>query len=83
VIGSKGIAEVDYIESTLRIFDREWVREAKIEKEEPLKLELLHFVDCVQHDREPMVSGEEGKHALEVALAAEESARTGKVCQIK
>lgn len=83
VIGSKGIAEVDCIEETLRIFDQEWVRDAKIEKEEPLKLELLHFIDCVQNDREPLVSGEEGKHALEVALAAVESARTGKVWEIK
>ncbi|MCK4403267.1 MAG: Gfo/Idh/MocA family oxidoreductase [Dehalococcoidia bacterium] len=83
VIGSKGIAEVDYIQSSLRIFDKEWVRDAKIEKEEPLKLELLHFIACMQHDKEPLVSGEEGKHALEVALAAMESARTGRVCQIK
>ena len=83
VIGSKGIAEVDYVEQTLRIFDQEWVRDAKIEVEEPLKLELLHFIDCVQYDKKPLVSGEDGKHALEVAIAAIESARTGKVCQIK
>jgi len=82
VIGSNGIAEVNYIEETLRIFDQEWIRDAKIEKEEPLKLELMHFIDCVQNDREPLVSGEEGRHALEVALAAIESARTGKVCKI-
>ena len=83
VIGSQGIAEVNCIDETLRIFDQEWVRDAKIEREEPLKLELMHFIDCVQNDREPVVSGKEGKHALEVALAAVESARTGKVCEIK
>lgn len=83
VIGSQAIAEVNYIEETLRIFDQEWIRDAKIDKEEPLKLELLHFIDCVQNDREPLVSGEEGKHALEVALAAVESARTGKVCETR
>lgn len=83
VIGSQGIAEVNYIEQTLRIFDQEWVRDAKIEKGEPLKLELLHFIDCVQRDKKPLVSGEEGKHALEVALAAVVSARTRKVCDIK
>jgi UDP-N-acetylglucosamine 3-dehydrogenase len=83
VIGSQGIAEVNYIEETLRIFDQEWVRDAKIEKEEPLKLELLHFIDCVQRDKKPLVSGEDGRHALAVALAAVESARTGKVCEIK
>ena len=83
VIGSKGIAEVNCIEQTLRIFDQEWVRDAKIEKAEPLKLELLHFIDCVQNDREPLVSGEQGRHALTAALAAMESARTGKVCEIR
>ena len=83
VIGSQGIAEVNCIDETLRIFDQEWVRDAKIEREEPLKLELMHFIDCVQNDREPVVSGKEGKHALEVALAAVESARTVKVCEIK
>ena len=83
VVGSKGIAEVNYIEVTLRIFDKEWVRDAKIEKEEPLKLELAHFVDCIKHNKEPLVSGEDGKYVLEVALRAGESSRTGKVCQIQ
>jgi UDP-N-acetylglucosamine 3-dehydrogenase len=83
VIGSQGIAEVDYIEETLRIFDQEWVRDAKIGKEEPLKLELLHFIGCVQNDKKPLVSGEDGRHALAVALAAVKSARTGEVCEIK
>ena len=82
VTGSKGIAEVDYIEESLKVFNKEGVREAKIEKEEPLKPELRHFIDCVQHDKKPLVSGEEGKCALQVALAAVESARTGKVCEL-
>jgi len=83
VIGSTGIAEVDYIGTTLRIFDKEWVRNAKTSQGEPLKLELLHFIDCVQHNKEPLVSGGDGKHALEVALAAAESSRTGRVCELK
>ncbi len=83
VIGSEGIAEVDYIDMTLKISNKERVREAKIEKEEPLKLELQHFINCVRLNEEPLVSGENGKHVLQVALAAVESARTGKVCEIK
>ncbi len=82
VIGSKGIAELNYIEQTLRIFDKEWIRDAKIEKKEPLEIELRHFVDCVLNNREPLVSGKEGEHALEVALAAVESARTGRVYEV-
>ena len=40
--------------------------------------EFEHFVDCVKHDREPMVNGEDGKAVLEVILAAYASAGTGK-----
>jgi predicted dehydrogenase len=39
-----------------------------IEKEEPLKLELQHFVDCVRAQHTPMVSGESAKRALDLAL---------------
>ena len=39
-----------------------------IEKEEPLKLELQHFVQCVAEKQTPKVSGEAGRQALEVAL---------------
>ncbi len=83
VTGSKGIAEVNYNESSLRISDREWVRDAKIDKQEPLKLELQHFVDYARRDKDSLVSGEVARHILEVALAAVESYRTGKVCQIR
>lgn len=83
VTGSKGIAEVNYNESSLRISDKEWIRDAKIDKEEPLKLELQHFVDYVQHDKDPLVSGEVARHILEVALAAVESYRSGKVYRIR
>ena len=82
VVGSKAIAEVNYIEQTLRIFDEAWIRDAKVEKDEPLKLELLHFIDCVRNDRQPLVTGEQGRHALAVALAAIDSAPTGKAVPI-
>lgn len=39
-----------------------------IEKKEPLKKELEHFIDCIRRDKEPLVSGKEGKAALEIAL---------------
>jgi myo-inositol 2-dehydrogenase / D-chiro-inositol 1-dehydrogenase len=40
--------------------------------------EMAHFVDCVQNDRTPLVTGEDGKVVLEVIFAAYESARTGR-----
>src|SRR3954452_13328159 len=39
-----------------------------IEKEEPLKLELQHFVECVRAQATPMVSGESARDALELAF---------------
>jgi predicted dehydrogenase len=40
--------------------------------------EMAHFVDCVQNDRKPLVTGEDGRAVLEVIFAAYESARTGR-----
>ena len=39
-----------------------------ITKEEPLQLELKHFVDCVRARRTPVVSGESAKQALDLAF---------------
>jgi predicted dehydrogenase len=39
-----------------------------IEKEEPLKLELQAFVECVRARRTPVVSGESAKQALDLAF---------------
>jgi predicted dehydrogenase len=39
-----------------------------INKGEPLKLELQHFVDCVSDRRAPVVSGESAKKALDLAF---------------
>jgi len=38
-----------------------------INKEEPLKLELAHFIECIRARETPLVSGESAKKALDVA----------------
>ncbi|MEZ5071951.1 MAG: Gfo/Idh/MocA family oxidoreductase [Bacteroidales bacterium] len=40
--------------------------------------EFEHFVDCVKNDKEPLVTGEDGKATLEVIMAAYASAGSGK-----
>lgn len=52
-------------------------------KDEPLKLELLHFLDCVKNKKQPITSGEDGLHALAAAVAGMASAKSGKREQIK
>jgi len=40
--------------------------------------ELKHFIECVRDDRQPMVTGEDGRAVMELMLAAYESAGTGR-----
>ena len=39
--------------------------------------EFAHFVDCVKHDKQPAVTGEDGRAVLEAIFAAYQSAGTG------
>lgn len=83
VVGTGGIAYMDYIEQRLKLFNDEWVKEAKINKREPLRNELEHFIECVEKKKTPLIDGYAGLHALKVGLLAQESARTGKVMEVK
>jgi len=40
--------------------------------------EFAHFVDCVKNDKQPSVTGEDGRAVLEAIFAAYESAGTGR-----
>jgi predicted dehydrogenase len=40
--------------------------------------EMEHFIDCVKHDRQPLVTGEDARVVMEVLFAAYESAGTGR-----
>jgi predicted dehydrogenase len=49
-----------------------------IAKDEPLKLELQHFVECVREKQTPMVSGESAKRALDLAIEITRQAQQSK-----
>lgn len=83
VVGIQGVASLDFMEQKVILYDKEWAREAKVEKKEPLTRELEHFVEVVQNGTEPLVSGEDSIHALTVALSAIKSYTTGKVIKVK
>ncbi len=82
VIGIDGVAYLDYIDQTVELHDGEWIRKAKVEEAEPLKRELEHFIDSISNGYEPRTSGEDGIHALKVAMAAIESYTEGKAVRI-
>jgi predicted dehydrogenase len=52
-------------------FDLEAVRAAGLL---PFRSYFAHWVDCIQRDRQPVVTGEEGRASLEIILAGYGSA---------
>lgn len=69
---------LDYSEKSLKIFkakgremkslsDIQIIR-PRLEKYDALQRELAHFIHCVQNGKAPLVSGEHGRDALELAL---------------
>ena len=69
--GTEGIAYLDYLKQEVIIYNSEWEMIPKIERKEPLKVELEHFLECVKEDKEPRVNGYEGLKVLEIAIKAE------------
>ena len=47
-----------------------FVEHLSIQKDNPLKLEILHFLDCTNNGTEPFVSNETDLKALEISLKA-------------
>ena len=72
--GSEGIAYLDYIEQELTVHNSHGMEMIKVEKAEPLKLELEHFLKCVKNNEKPLVDGYEGLRVFKIALEASGSA---------
>jgi len=83
VVGTRGVAVLNYLDQKLVLYDGEWVREAVIQKEEPLKLELLNFIKAVEGIEKPFITKEEATYALLIAEASIESSKMNKPILIK
>lgn len=77
-VGTKSIVDVDYLDNSLKNYDSEWIRDAKIEGKEPLRTELEAFVTCIKEDKEVPITGEDGLYTLQVALSAIKSYQEGR-----
>ena len=58
------------------------MQKIEIEKKEPLAEELNSFVNCIINDEQPLVTGADGLHAIDVAAKLLESARTKQVMKL-
>jgi UDP-N-acetylglucosamine 3-dehydrogenase len=66
--GSEGIASLDYIDQKIIVHNLTSVDILRIQKEEPLKLELEDFLQSVSEMKKPAVDGIEGWAILKIAL---------------
>ncbi|MEA1993789.1 MAG: Gfo/Idh/MocA family oxidoreductase [Euryarchaeota archaeon] len=82
LVGNEGIASVDYISSSITVYNETEERDIDVEKKEPLKNELEHFVDCVKNNRNPLVAAKEGINALNIALLSIRSYKENKIIKI-
>ncbi len=83
VTGSEAIMRLDYITQDLSIEQQIETIQPRTVFQEPLKLELQHFVDCIVDKKKPIVTGEDGVQALEVATAAIKSSAKNRAIQLK
>jgi UDP-N-acetylglucosamine 3-dehydrogenase len=83
VTGSDAIMRLDYITQDLWIEQQKETVQPRNQFQEPLKQELQHFVDCIVDKKKPLVTGEDGVRALEVATAALQSSAKNRAIQIK
>ncbi len=71
ITGVDGIITVDYGNQTVTLFkENDHVENVKVENVEPLKEELRSFINSVQNDTKPEVTGEDGYEALRIVNAA-------------
>jgi len=48
-----------------------------VKQEEPLKSECQHFLDCIQHGKQPLTDGSQGLELIKILEASSESLRQG------
>ncbi|MEM2904972.1 MAG: Gfo/Idh/MocA family oxidoreductase [Candidatus Bathyarchaeia archaeon] len=83
VTGTDATVSLDYITQEVTWENSEKLVKPSLRYEEPLALELRHFVDSVLQGKEPMVTGLDGLKALELCEAALQSGRTGEIVRLK
>ena len=80
--GSDAIMRLDYITQDLWIEQQTETVQPRYPFQEPLKLELQDFVDCIVEKKKPVVTGEDGVRALKVAQAAMQSSAKNRAVQL-
>ncbi|MHA1834745.1 MAG: Gfo/Idh/MocA family protein [Candidatus Baldrarchaeia archaeon] len=95
VVGSRKSITSDLLKQTLKLHDSQidmhedrfkavnrGITEIKLEFKEPLKLELLDFIESVKTGRKPLADGQAALNVIKVIEKALESAKLGRTVRI-
>jgi UDP-N-acetylglucosamine 3-dehydrogenase len=83
VTGSDAIMRLDYITQELWIEDAKETLQPRYLWQEPLKLELQNFADCILEKKKPVVTGADGLKALQIAEAALRSSAKSRAIKLR
>ena len=83
VTGSEAIMRLDYITQELWIEAPKENVQPRYPWQEPLKLELQHFADCILKKQKLIVEGDDGLKALRIAEAALQSSVKNKAIKLQ
>jgi UDP-N-acetylglucosamine 3-dehydrogenase len=83
VTGSEAIMKLDYITQELTIEDAKETMQPRYAWQEPLKLELQHFANCILKKEKSLITGMDGVKALQIAEAVLKSSATNKMIKLK
>ena len=83
VTGSDAIMRLDYMTQELWIEEPKENLQPRYPWQEPLKLELQHFADCILEKKKPLITGVDGLKALQVAEAALRSSTKNRAIKLR
>jgi len=83
VTGSEAIMKLDYITQELMVEDAKETVQPRYAWQEPLKLELQHFADCILEKKRPLITGADGLKALQIAEAALQSSAKNRAIKLE
>lgn len=83
VLGERGVVTVNALNQQLSVSSEQWGKTRWVNWGSDMDIGLItNFVEMIRADTRPFISGEDGLAALEVALAAYESAATNHPVQL-
>lgn len=99
ITGLEGVAEMDFVDQELRVSTSTYgdldmgnlwripqmydIRRIRVRQEEPLRREIIDFLEAVGIGRDPLITGSDGLKTLAIAKAAERSIKTGRKVELE